>query len=293
MGQDRASATRYRLCLVAAAVLFSTGGAAVKSATLNGWQVASFRSGVAGLLLLAAVPEARRGWSWRVLPVASSFAATLVLFVLANRLTTSANAIFLQATAPLYVLILAPLLLREPIRATDLLYGAAVAGGLALFFISSEHAVATAPDPPTGNRLGLASGLGWALTIIGLRWLGRAGKSGVAVVPVVLGNLLACLAALPMALPVTAMRGSDVAVILYLGGVQVGLAYFFLTRAIGHVPAFEASVLMLLEPVMSPVWAWVIHHERPGNRALAGGAIIILATLANTWTMSRRGAVAP
>jgi drug/metabolite transporter, DME family len=282
------NATRYRLYLVATALLFSTGGAAIKSATLNGWQVASFRSGVAGLLLLAALPEARRGWSWRVLPVAAAYAATLVLFVLANRLTTSANAIFLEATAPLYVLLLAPLLLREPIRSTDLLYAAAVAGGLALFFISSEHAVATAPDPPTGNRLGLAAGLGWALTMIGLRWLGRTGKSGAAVVPVVLGNLLACLAALPMALPVIAIRGSDLAVILYLGAVQIGLAYFLLTRAIGHVPAFEASAVLLLEPVMNPVWAWVVHHERPGNWALAGGAIIILATLANTWTTSLR-----
>jgi drug/metabolite transporter, DME family len=282
------NATRYRLYLVATALFFSTGGAAIKSATLNGWQVASFRSGVAGLLLLAALPEARRGWSWRVLPVAAAYAATLVLFVLANRLTTSANAIFLEATAPLYVLLLAPLLLREPIRSTDLLYAAAVAGGLALFFISSEHAVATAPDPPTGNRLGLAAGLGWALTMIGLRWLGRTGKSGAAVVPVVLGNLLACLAALPMALPVIAIRGSDLAVILYLGAVQIGLAYFLLTRAIGHVPAFEASAVLLLEPVMNPVWAWVVHHERPGNWALAGGAIIILATLANTWTTSLR-----
>jgi len=100
-----------RLLLVMAALLFSTGGAAIKSTSLTAWQVASFRSGVAAFVLLAAVPEARRGWSWRITPVAAAYAATLILFVLATRLTTAANAIFLQSTAPLYVWVLAPCLL--------------------------------------------------------------------------------------------------------------------------------------------------------------------------------------
>ncbi len=269
-----------------AALLFSTGGAAIKLATLSGWQVASFRSGVAALLLLVGLPEARRDWSWRTAPVAAAYAATLVLFVLANRLTTAANAIFLQDTAPLYVLLLAPLLLHERIGAKDLVYAATVAAGLALFFVSAEAAVATAPDPRKGNLLGLAAGVTWALTIIGLRWLGREGAGGAAMAPVVLGNLLACVAALPMAVPVTAFTGRDVAVIVYLGAAQIGLAYVFLTRGIRHVLAFEASAVLLLEPVMNPVWAWVVERERPGNWALAGGAIIILATLVNTWRSS-------
>jgi drug/metabolite transporter, DME family len=274
---------------VIAALLFSTGGAAIKSATLSGWQVASFRSGVAAVLLLVGLPEARRDWSWRTVPVAGAYGATLVLFVLANRLTTSANAIFLQDTAPLYVLLLAPLLLRERIGVRDLVYAAAVAVGLALFFVSSEEAVVTAPDPRKGNLIGLAAGVTWALTMIGLRWLGREGTGGAAMAPVVLGNVLACVAALPMALPVAAFTGPDVAVIVYLGAVQVGLAYVFMTRGIRHVPAFEASAVLLLEPVMNPVWAWVVERERPGNWALAGGAIIILATLVNTWMSSQRG----
>src|ERR1700736_4333368 len=86
--------------LATAALLFSTGGAAFKAASLTGWQVASFRSLVAAVVLLAAIPGTRRGWSWRMAPVACAYAATLVLFALANRLTTSANAIYLQSTAP-------------------------------------------------------------------------------------------------------------------------------------------------------------------------------------------------
>ncbi len=91
----------YRLLIIAAAALFSTGGAAIKVASLSGWQIASFRSGIAALFLLAVIPESRRRWSWRMLPVAVSYAATLVRFVLANRLTTAANAIFLQSAAPI------------------------------------------------------------------------------------------------------------------------------------------------------------------------------------------------
>src|SRR5512134_191229 len=91
-----------RLAALAAAVLFSTGGAAIKATHLASWQVASFRSGIATLALLSLVGEARRGWSWRVLPSAAAYAATLITFVLATKLTTSANAVFLQSTAPLY-----------------------------------------------------------------------------------------------------------------------------------------------------------------------------------------------
>ena len=126
----------------------------------------------------------------------------------------------------------------------------------------------------------------------GLRSLGRDAIPGKPqnppLAPVALGNLLALLAALPFALPAAGIRSSDVAVILYLGVVQVGLAYFLLTRAVRHVPAFEATIVLLLEPVMNPVWAWLVHHERPGPAALAGGAIIISAALANSWVQARR-----
>ena len=105
-----------RLKLVGAALLFSTGGAAIKATTLTGWQVASFRSGIAALAVLLLAPEARRGWSWRAVLVGVAYAATLVLFVTANKLTTSANTIFLQATAPLYMVVLSPWLLGERVR---------------------------------------------------------------------------------------------------------------------------------------------------------------------------------
>ena len=122
------SPVRSRLALLAAAALFSTGGAAFKAVTLTAWQVAGARSAVAAVVLLLAIPEARGKWTWRMVPVAAAYAATLVLFVVANRLTTSANAIFLQSAAPLYVLLMGPLLLHEPVQRSHLFYMAAVAG---------------------------------------------------------------------------------------------------------------------------------------------------------------------
>jgi drug/metabolite transporter (DMT)-like permease len=281
------SPVRNRLLLAAAALLFSTGGAAIKAATLTAWQVASFRSGVAALFLLAALPEARRGWRWRIAPPAAAYAATLVLFVLANRLTTSANAIFLQSTAPLYLLLLGPWLLREPVRRSDLLVIAAVAVGMALIFLGSDPAAASAPDPRRGNLLGLGTGIAWALTVTGLRWLGRAGEGNAATATVAAGNVIGFAVALPMALPVAHASVASLAVILYLGILQIGLAYAFVTRAIRHVPAFEATTVLLLEPALNPVWAWLAQGERPGARPLAGGAIILTATLANTWRQAR------
>ena len=139
--------------------------------------------------------------------VGFAYAACLTLFVLANRLTTAANTIYLQSTAPLYLLVLGPWLLKEPIRRQDIGFMAAVALGLALFFVSAEAPRATAPDPMKGNLLALVSGFFWALTVCGLRWMGAAdGEHGSPVAAVVSGNLTAFLVALPMALPLGAAR---------------------------------------------------------------------------------------
>ncbi len=278
---------RSRMLVLAAAVLFSTGGAAFKATALNAWQVASFRSGVAALLLTTALPETRRGWRWRIVPAAVAYAATLVLFVLANRLTTAADAIFLQSTAPLYLLLLGPLALHERIRLADFLYMAAVLAGVGLFFVGAEAKSATAPDPRLGNWLALASGLTYALMLAGLRLLARRGYGESALAATALGNMLAWAAVLPLALPAHGASALDWAVVLYLGTFQVSLAYVCLARGIRFVQAFEATTLLMAEPALSPVWAWLVHGERPGPRAMAGGAVIVTATLANTWRHTR------
>lgn len=273
---------------MAAAALFSTGGAAIKATSLNSWQVASFRSGIAALAVLLLVPAARRGWTWHTFPVAVAYAATMILFVVSNKLTTSANAIFLQDTAPVYVLLLSPFLLHERIRRGDLVFMALVGVGMALFFVGGEAPAATAPNPRLGNYLALASGVCWALTVMGMRWLGqRGGGEGSALPTVVAGNSLAFLACLPLALPVQSTGPVDWAVISYLGVFQIAAAYLLVAAGIKHVSALEASTLLLVEPALNPVWAWLVHGERPGPWSLAGGALILAATLGKSWWDSR------
>jgi DME family drug/metabolite transporter len=273
-----ASPGRPRLLLFLAAFLFSTGGAAIKACSLTGWQVAGFRSGIAAAVLLLLLPETRRGWTWATVAAGVAYAATLIAFVVANKLTTSANAIFLQSTAPLYMLALGPLVLHEKIRKLDLAVFAAVACGAILLLEGAHSAGASGSDPARGNLVAAFSGFTWACTIASLRWLAQHDPNpGATASTVAAGNLIACGACLPMALPVPHLRPQDTAVLLYLGIFQVGLAYLFLTRSIRHVPALEAATLLLIEPVFNPLWTWLIQGERPGSLALLGGALIVFA----------------
>lgn len=277
-----------RLRVLAAAALFSSGGAAIKATTLTAWQVAGARSAIAALALLVLLPECRRRPNLKVVGVGFAYASTMVTFVLSNKLTTAASAIFLQASAPLYVLLLSPWLLHERIRRSDLVYMAVLAGGLGLLFVGLDPASATAPNPWLGNLLSVFSGVTWALTIMGLRGLGRAREGGGeeeaswAPMSALWGNILAALGCLPLALtslPVASSRPVDWLVVAYLGVFQIALAYVFLIRGVREVPAFEAALLLLLEPVLNPIWAWLAHGEKPGAWSLAGGVVILTATV--------------
>jgi DME family drug/metabolite transporter len=279
-----------RLELAAAAVLGATGGAAVKAADFTGWQITCLRSGIAALAIWLMTRQARGAWTVRHVVVGVAYAATLTLYVLANRLTTAANAIYLQSTAPLYLAILAPWLLREPTRRQDLAFMAAVGLGLALFFVGVEPPVESAPAPMQGNLLAAASGLTWALTVCGLRWMGAGdGRRGSAAVAVVAGNVIASLGALPFALPFGSHGVGDWALVGYLGVFQIALAYVLVTRALMTIAALEASLILLIEPVLNPVWAWLFHGERPGAWALVGGAVILGATTVRMVLEARRG----
>ena len=265
--------------LLAAALLFSTGGAAIKATTLHGWQVASFRSGVAAVAVLLLLPNARGGWSVRTAVVGLAYATTLVLFVHANKLTTSANAIFLQSAAPLYLLLLGPWLLKERARRSDLALVVILAIGMSLFFVGAQEPLRTAPNPLQGNILGAFSGLAWALTLAGLRWIsGGKGESHSGLGAVVAGNLIACVVTLPAALPVERSNSLDWLLLAYLGVFQVGLAYVCLARGLRAVRALEASLLLLVEPALNPIWSWLAHGERPAALALAGGGLILAGT---------------
>jgi drug/metabolite transporter (DMT)-like permease len=278
-----------RAQILLTALLFSTGGAAIKAVSLSNWQVASFRSGIAAILLLLAVRRLPR-LTIPTLAVGAAYASTLITFVTANKLTTAANSVFMQATAPLYIALLAPFALGEYIRRRDVPVLVAIGAGMALLFAGSQAPSATAPNRALGNMVGVVSGFCWCLTVMGLRWVEKrdpAAAGTAAGTAAITGNIIACLVCLPLALPVSGVSLRDAAGIGYLGVFQVGLAYVLLTRAIRHVPAVDAALLLLVEPALSPLWAWLVHRESPGFWPLVGGALIIGAATWKTWRDAR------
>jgi drug/metabolite transporter (DMT)-like permease len=281
-----------RLRVVAAAVLFSTGGAAIKLCGFGVWQLAAGRALVAACAMLVLIPEARRGWSWRSPIVGVAYAGAGLFFVLANRLTTAASAIFIQATHPLFILALAPVLLHEHVTRRDLEYMALLVVGMALLLSAPGRQFATAPNPVLGNMFAALCAVCWALTVMGYRWVARrpgtrgsdaVGDHGPVAAAAVTGNVMILLIALPFAVPLTPGTPRDWVVVVYLGVFQLALAYVFLSRAVAAVRALEVALVGLVEPVLSPVWAWLIHGETPGPRVYAGGAMILAATAWHAW----------
>ncbi|WP_438006896.1 DMT family transporter [Sorangium sp. So ce321] len=274
---------RARLLILTAALLWSTGGAAIKLSSLSAWQIVCGRSLVAALVLGLVMPSARRLPGKRTLATAAALAATLVLFVQATKLTTAANAIFLQSTSPLCVLLLSPWLLKEHPSRGEKLAVPVFLLGLGLFFVDQLSA-----GQLLGNVLALGSGLASALTILGL----RAARDESSVV-LVWGNLLAGVGTVPLALGSAAGPGAlDIGLLVFLGAVQLGLPYAIFARGLRHTPAVEASLLGLVEPVLNPMWALLFVGERPGAWAMVGGALLLVATAWRTLQAARYGAPA-
>lgn len=283
-GRDRI----YAVGLMAlVALLFSTGGAAIKATSLGAWEVACGRSLVAALVIASLSPSARRSWTPSVLWVGAAYAATLTLFVHANKLTTASHAVFLQATAPFYVVILSPWLLAERWRGRDLAVGSIWVLALALLAVGSGPPSYTAPSPTLGGILAAVSAVTYALLVIGLRRSERrstTSSSGAAAV--VAGNLLAVAVCLPFAWMSVDQRPTawvstsavDWGIVIYLGAFQVGLAYLLMLRAVRSLRAVQVSLLLLIEPLASPLWAYLWHDERPSVWASVGGLLALVAT---------------
>jgi drug/metabolite transporter (DMT)-like permease len=257
------------LSVVFAALLWSSGGLFIKIAPFGPLAVACGRALVTTIFYLVVLRPNLRGAR---LSTGLVYAAMIVTFVSATKLTTAANAIFLQYTGPAYVLVLSPFLLREPFERLDAFCVALSLAGMGLFFVGKVE-----PGQFWGNVLGALSGIAYALTIVLLR---RDAKEGAkdAMPSTVLGNLIAALITLPFAAAQFAsitLQGA--LVLLYLGVVQMGIAYLLLARGLRSVPAAEASLISMLEPTLNPVWVYLGTGERPGQWAVLGGAIVLAA----------------
>ena len=262
------------LYVFAAAFLWSTGGLFIKWTTLSGLELSCWRSFFA--ILTVAFFTRHEGFGINRLTAVASFlyAVLLILFVLATKTTTAANAIFLQYTAPVYLLILEPIIYKEKFRSRDLFTVLVCVGGMALFFVGQLR-----PQDVTGNLLALASGFCFALYFLSLRHprareVNRASS-------VIYGNTLAVLMTLPWGLSVVnTITGPDLLAAAYLGVIQLGIAYTLFTYGMAHgVRSLDAGIICYIEPVLNPVWVFFVLGEKPSNWALLGGLIIIAAVI--------------
>lgn len=290
---------RGTLAIAVAAVLFSSGGLFIKLTPLPPLAVACGRSAITAVFFLLFLrPDLRRA---RV-STGLAYALMLVTFVLATKLTSAANAIFLQYAGLVWVLLLAPWLLRERLRAVDVLCLFASLGGVAILLLGGT----AAGGSRLGDLCGALSGVAFAFTIVFLR---RDATAAAGTAPsattaanartpdpqasTTLGAILTVVLTLPFAArDLTHVTPTALGVLLYLGTIQVGLAYAIFNRGIRSVPATRAGLVAILEPVLNPVWVLVGAGEVPGPATLVGGGIVLTVVCVRMWLDRPRVAAA-
>lgn len=270
--------------MIACAFLWSVAGLFIKILDWNPFLIAGLRSLIAFLFLLAIVRTVRLAWSWPLFGAALANAATMLLFVSANKTTTAANAILLQYLAPVFTAVFSVVILKERIRREQILALILTLVGMILLFLDR-----LSPGQLFGNLLALASAFTFSLMFI----FTRMQKDGNPLQSIMASHAVTALIALSIALflPVPVFTAGSVTGILVLGVLQIGLASVFFSYGIKRVPAVSANLIALIEPVFNPVWVFLVLREAPTLNTLLGGALIIgsvtAASLVSGWRAAK------
>jgi drug/metabolite transporter (DMT)-like permease len=269
---------RALLALVACALLWSTGGFLIKSVGLHPLAVSGGRSFFALLFFLLVGGKPKWCNSAAFIGSVLAYACTLTAFAAATILTTAANAILLQYASPVFVCLYEWLFYRERPRRLDIIVILLVLGGLSLFFL--DHL--SSPEPAgnlamLGNFLGLLSGASFGLLAVLMKrvQMQEQGPSSV----FVFGNLLCVLVALPFLFR-TAPGVDALWKLALLGVVQIGLAYLLYTYALSQVTALELILVPIVEPLLNPLWVFLLIGEVPGTNTIVGGAFVLAVVTA-------------
>lgn len=271
------------LLIAATAILWSFGGLLIKLISWNAMTINGMRAIFAAAILMAYMRKPRITFSLPVILGGVCMAATTILFVFANKLTTSANAIVLQYTAPIFLIILTPLVLKTRLKALDIAAVLATFAGIALFFLDQLKGSAL-----LGNLLAVASGLTFAGLFLSNKLPGARPAEAL-----LLGHLINIAAGLPFIFTSITFEPTAWLAIVLLGVFQLGLAYVLFSIGVKTTPPITASLIAALEPLLNPIWVFLLggSHEKPGVWALAGGAIVLVAVVAYnvlTFRMSKR-----
>ena len=265
--------------LLLTAILWSLGGVLIKSIDWNPIAIAGSRSLIGVILIASLRPSVLRQLSWIAFFGGLAYTATVVLFVVATKLTTAANAIFLQYTAPIYIALLSPWLLRERVHWSDWILIGLAFGGVALFFCDRLSLAGT-----WGVIAALVSGVSYAWLTV----LMRRQKSGSPEAAVLIGNIMTVLIAVPAIIPVRNLE-HNWGWLIALGVVQLTIPYLLYARAIRHVRALDASLISMIEPILNPIWVMLAIGEFPALWSIAGGCIVLGTSLTRSFLASRQG----
>ena len=256
------------IAVLIAAVLWSTGGIFIKLVSWDALQLSGLRSLFAALVFFVLYRKDIFPFNGFTIINSLFYAAVLILFVMATKLTTAANAIFLQYTAPIYVLFLEPLINKTPFQKINVYTILFCFAGMILFFVGEIK-----PGHMLGNIFALLSGVAFAAFLLGM----RKNKPSYQVNTIFYGNILIFLICLPFITKINEVNSSDVWMTSFLGICQIGIAYAIFSFGLQRVYAIEASLLSMIEPVLNPVWVFLGYGEIPSYFAIIGGIIIISA----------------
>ena len=267
------------LCVFLASVAFSTGGLFIKMIPWSALAINGARNliGAAVIGIYLAIRRHRVVISRQVIIGALSMIGVTTLFTLANKLTTAANTIVLQFTAPVFVIILMALIFQTKPMKLDMIICMTVLAGVCLFFVDGIRA-----GNWLGNLLALLSGVCYAGV-----FMMNTGKNADALSSCFLGQLTAGILFTPLCLNETDFSLPTVAAVLALGIIQVGGAYILFSEGIKNTPAVSASLITGLEPIMNPAWVALFYGEKISGLALAGAVIVVGAVLFYNVQMSK------
>ncbi|HEY0789033.1 MAG TPA: EamA family transporter, partial [Thermoanaerobaculia bacterium] len=229
------------LYIFIAALLWSTGGVAIKAVDAGPLVVSFYRSAVAAVVLFALLRPRVRRWNLQFLFAVAAYAACLTTFVIATKWTTAANAIFLQYMGVIWVMLFSPLVLKEPFRKADVIAVVVAFGGMALFFVEKFD-----PRGAAGNVSAILSSIFFAMLIMFL----RAQRDASAEAAVSWGNVAVSLSLLPFVAGDLRVDARSLVTLVFLGVFQIGLAYIFFVRGLRTVTATKASLTGMVEPVL-------------------------------------------
>ncbi len=257
-----------RLYILLAGILWSLAGVFIKSLELHPLTIVFYRSLFASFFFLLFV----RAKSWRpgvplVVSVAS-YTAAISSFVWANKLTTAANAIVLQYTAPIFVFLFVRLFFHEPVSRANLITLVAGMAGVGIIFAGS----AGQPDS-AGVMMAVLSGFLFSVYMTNLRFLKNVDPGFLTL----LNNLVCGLALFPLVGSQLSLSPAQALALAIMGVIQLGIPYFLFSKGLETVSLQEASLIVLIEPVLNPIWVAFVVGEFPSVATLVGGGIILLS----------------